>query len=1000
MLLLLALYLLPTQSAHAQENECVLPLCSSLKVEIVRNDEMTPGCSAGSTSCGDEFRQITYTVYLRRSKTVSQNDPLLPFDLEYNELDVEVSLLDLGQQYSHIDVGATKTCFETGVGIKWDLLDTINGNKAIFSATDRSAGISFGNKGTGGTPCGSQQPNGTSNIITFKYTPTPDHVVGCGGIGPPLTRCAYAELFTIVVNAYPGENIAFQFGTRRYLPSNGGTQCTIEHVTTGTRNGLSTIQAISPGHHTGTPNEAILAQLLAPTQVGPDEKSFPIRILNSGNSSITVSYLEFMVRALTANLDLPFEYEIAVPRVSVSGADPNIRFLHYIIEDVGVTLGPNDSHIVGRVIVKGPSLSNLSGSVTFTFMDSGAHPAKSRIKTSEGCTSLNAFGAINSTFDGDDPCTDPDIRFFVEGEGLTCQASKVRVGIRTANPVANIRLRKIEFDLDFSWAASGIEITGVNFPNWPGIDCAQYGCFTNQNSQKVCWQVTQTGRTFKFCYETPDDPSAPLFSLNDSRYMEILFDTPGNACIEGAKFRLLRIVYAGGTPACVPVIDPEVGFPLCGDPATMLIGTIETETFEGVEEVTVNLSRANVDPDAGMIGCAGVSCSPSECQPGPKLTNATGVYGFSCTDCTTCNFVKVIPEKDDNPLNGVTTYDLVLISQHILSIEPFDSPYKMIAADANKSGSITSFDIVELRKLILGIYTELPNNTSWRFVDKSFSFPNPNNPFQTAFPEGINCLTFPSSGHDFVGVKVGDVNNTAMGNRPGERPVVGLDWPNFLAKSEDVLTVPIRYTGTEPLEAIQLGLRFDPSKLHLIGPSIGDVESYLPGNFNLLQAGVGEIRTLWLPMTDDVALIRPGSVLFNLSFKVLDDLPSGALPLWLDHQLLDCAAWKPGGVEYLVTETPVAKRDEPAISAIGLTASVVPNPTLGGVTLTVRATKADKGRVTLFDAFGQSLLKRECELHEGKQDIPLPEVASLPAGVYIWKVYTPSLEAQGQLIKQ
>jgi hypothetical protein len=39
--------------------------------------------------------------------------------------------------------------------------------------------------------------------------------------------------------------------------------------------------------------------------------------------------------------------------------------------------------------------------------------------------------------------------------------------------------------------------------------------------------------------------------------------------------------------------------------------------------------------------------------------------------------------------------DLVLISKHILGLEPLNSPYKMIAADANKSNSITTFDIVE-----------------------------------------------------------------------------------------------------------------------------------------------------------------------------------------------------------------------------------------------------------------------------------------------------------------
>jgi hypothetical protein len=126
----------------------------------------------------------------------------------------------------------------------------------------------------------------------------------------------------------------------------------------------------------------------------------------------------------------------------------------------------------------------------------------------------------------------------------------------------------------------------------------------------------------------------------------------------------------------------------------------------------------------------------------------------------------VTPAKDDNPLNGVSTYDLVLISRHILGLEPLHSPYQQIAADANKSSSITTFDIVELRKLILGIYQQLPGNTSWRFVDKAFVFPNPDNAFQTTFPEQISVANALSSHMDdsFVGVKIGDVNGTAIAN--------------------------------------------------------------------------------------------------------------------------------------------------------------------------------------------------------------------------------------------
>jgi hypothetical protein len=124
----------------------------------------------------------------------------------------------------------------------------------------------------------------------------------------------------------------------------------------------------------------------------------------------------------------------------------------------------------------------------------------------------------------------------------------------------------------------------------------------------------------------------------------------------------------------------------------------------------------------------------------------------------------IVPGKDNDPLNGVSTFDLVLINKHILGLEPLSTPYKMIAADANNSRSITTFDIVELRKLILGIYTELPNNTSWRFVDEAYSFPNASNPFQDIFPETVQLADLQSnkSDIDFVSVKVGDVNNNAV----------------------------------------------------------------------------------------------------------------------------------------------------------------------------------------------------------------------------------------------
>jgi hypothetical protein len=115
----------------------------------------------------------------------------------------------------------------------------------------------------------------------------------------------------------------------------------------------------------------------------------------------------------------------------------------------------------------------------------------------------------------------------------------------------------------------------------------------------------------------------------------------------------------------------------------------------------------------------------------------------------------------------VSPFDLVLISKHILGVDPLATPYQMIAADVNNSGNISTLDLIQLRKLILSIDTEFSNNTSWRFVEAAYQFPVPANPWVEQFPEIINQNNLPDAGvfnADFVAVKIGDVDGSAQAN--------------------------------------------------------------------------------------------------------------------------------------------------------------------------------------------------------------------------------------------
>jgi len=198
------------------------------------------------------------------------------------------------------------------------------------------------------------------------------------------------------------------------------------------------------------------------------------------------------------------------------------------------------------------------------------------------------------------------------------------------------------------------------------------------------------------------------------------------------------------------IVQDNSGNCILDSTAAKVAGKLATEMSNGVLDGSVEITGsgnaipsftfATMSNDQGFYNFNGI----------PKSSNST-----------------LTPLKDDNPLNGVSTYDLVLISRHVLGIQSLDSPYKIIAADANKSYSVTTFDIVEIRKLILGIYDKLPNNTSWRFVDKDYVFPNLSNPFQEFFPENKSIAAIQSNhfAEDFVALKVGDVNNNAAVNQ-------------------------------------------------------------------------------------------------------------------------------------------------------------------------------------------------------------------------------------------
>ncbi len=359
------------------------------------------------------------------------------------------------------------------------------------------------------------------------------------------------------------------------------------------------------------------------------------------------------------------------------------------------------------------------------------------------------------------------------------------------------------------------------------------------------------------------------------------------------------------------------------------------------------------------------------------LTNEDGVFGIALPLAAN---LSLTPVKDINPLNGVNTFDNVLISRHILGLQSLDSPYKFIAGDINKSGTITTFDIVESRKLILGLYTQFPSNTSWRFVDAAQIFTNSGNPFAEVIREDIqinNVDTMPAP-IAFVGIKVGDVD---CGANPQNLTGVASDrsvmtFPDqLLAPGEEVvLTFPggntfsswqmtLQLNGLELLEFINLSDLTPSNFAYFPGSDLNKLTFATEASgqqFQLrLKANIGGMLSSMLSITNDI----------TPSFSYDDD--GNASPITLEFASN-------------TTEIPV------------FSASLKPNPWTTQANLQFTTEQSGTGIFTVSNALGQVVYSTKETYSAGPHTIALGRQQIPVAGTYWCRL---ALNGQVQVVK-
>lgn len=265
----------------------------------------------------------------------------------------------------------------------------------------------------------------------------------------------------------------------------------------------------------------------------------------------------------------------------------------------------------------------------------------------------------------------------------------------------------------------------------------------------------------------------------------IAFTTPGCKMIQ-----MWVTDQNGNTSFCETFVDIQLNGQSNNCNGNTLVSTISGKIIKENEEAIAEV----------VVKMEGTEANPS-------ITNEEGKFVFD--PMINGGNYNVVPAKDGDDLNGVSTLDLVMIQRHILGLEKLGTPYKMIAADVNNSGNISASDLTELRKLILGLNAGFTNNTSWRFFDAAHNFVDPFDPWRGSLSETYAIENLSSSMDlSFIGVKIGDVNGNAKGSNVNSdntvsRSAFKLAIDERKVFKGEIIEVPVMVANTSDFYGIQ-----------------------------------------------------------------------------------------------------------------------------------------------------------------------------------------------------
>ncbi|MEQ1746458.1 MAG: T9SS type A sorting domain-containing protein [Saprospiraceae bacterium] len=965
--------------------------CSDWKIEVC--EEALPiSSNYGDPGCEDGCYRVNYYFYLVR--TGSQGNIQTEYAFTFNSLFLTGTLSTTPWNLS-----------VSGPGI----------SDVNLKATDDCAPVYPGlnNQNSESSPVFSYDP--ISNQFSYEVS-----------AASPLSWSVFGRmpLFTMSVDVFPGEiveptGMGYTFvltdGESNTITCNDNVQACHDLLSLPKQGAQPTTACASA---TSEPFLRLGAATDDPKPGFPMRKRMPVWVyINSPtNADIEWEELDFLLTVdpgqNTTGINgalVPWIEGGLMPASSVRGFKLQNKYRLYAhhIGQVQVEGGQTSASVTNTlfyIIFDGPQLESECAEAVVGFADRG------RMDGGDvSCCKPNRGGSSEATWNTQNCltqlCSDIELRVVrnTTYQGGDCSGLMAFDLVAVSSASTTIYLRDIRAAIRVKKTGTfDLDASETNSPH-----CSPNDCIT----------VTDVMNTYLRVEYVTDQQNIPLSPSSPTALLAtIVLSTQDNGYIEAMHFLDAAVLKANSSAPCLVLTGSEFSPDTPDDDICAEGGILDISAENASGQPITNWDYYVNYHDGNYPNCR-------------YNGHTNGATTSKCVCSLQSAEQNVVLKKANDYYNGVSTADMIAINRHVLGLVPLTG-FKLLASDVNMSTSPTTADIVEIRKLILGLITSFPSANSWRFIDKDLksAVENATNPFAVihagtgagndytdisqpnkfADEEFEEFALPPTSGLDgnteFVGFKVGDANGNAIpgnfqqGTTADRSLYEPLAWGLHASaglRGQDI-EIPVFGMSRRDLLGWQAAIGFDTNLVRVTGVRWAfPIPSGAAQDRAWHLTHPGELRLLWFGGAETYGT-DPGKPLFFVQATLLRPFRDARPLLHLLPESIPSEAYDEGLKHYalqlhlsdmaLVSVPVLQEADQVPLYHL----SVYPNPSATVFRLQIEATVPCAARLSICDALGRQVYERSLDLAEGLTSLPSTQLPPLAEGSYLVSLFTPT----------